>query len=139
MTDQNLKIYKFRKKVSKTFGILKNNSNFATEIRQQYYSSLNFTIMKLNVVVVLNEIQRENESVKNVKTSYGTFSDLYEMDVCFIKMRNEDTMSLIEWLDKYDRDYSHCKMEKIPSFDEWYEKNNFDKYLVYKPTKRTLN
>lgn len=97
--------------------------------------------MKLNVVNVLNEIAREEASVKLLNDSSAFWNltndddvrDAYDYYAHMTHILNEQNWELIEWLDKYNRDYSHVRINKVMSFDEWLEeKNKIDsRYLVY--------
>ena len=94
--------------------------------------------MRLNVINVLNEIERENasevllnefmESRTYGEDYYNTLYADYKMD---IEYDNNNTWELIEWEEKHGRDYtSWLKYLKTPlSFEEWYERA-IGQYLV---------
>ena len=93
--------------------------------------------MKLNIIKVLNTIAAEEATVVKLNdpkadwnaTAESDLKNAYDYYKLGIEMENADAWDLIEWLDKHGEDYSHVKIEKIMSFDEWKEKN-YSKYLI---------
>ena len=91
--------------------------------------------MKINVINVINAIEVENATMENampILTEKEDRDNEYAYYKWQVQSSNDYTWELIEWLDKYGRDYSHLKIEKIMSYKEWLEERLkvMAKYLV---------
>ena len=97
--------------------------------------------MKLNIIKVLNNIAAEEatvvmlndpEAVWNLPNNEEELRDDYNYYKVGVEMENDGAWDLIEHCEKYGWDYSHVKIEKVMTFDEWLEKRNemMSKYLV---------
>ena len=94
--------------------------------------------MRLNVINVLNEIERENASEVLLNEfmescDYGEdyYKNLYADYKMAIEYDNADTWDMIEWNEKHGQDYTNwLKYLKTPlPFEEWYERA-IGQYLV---------